>query len=222
MVDYYKVLKIKRTASSAEIKSAYRRLARERHPDVNGGTEAAAREFALISLAYRTLSDPQERAHHETHLKRGKATTSWAGARSSTQTTLTRSVCGGWPCRRASTAGLTIIEADRPRTRAPAGGLTTVTLFSRHSSSHGSAALLVHLPTRRPCHRRHALCIGLWHLAGRRRRASNITLQPEVDPRLAHQCDKEESDKPFTRFTASTFLILGYLLSLAGGLMLRR
>ncbi|HYH84705.1 MAG TPA: J domain-containing protein [Pyrinomonadaceae bacterium] len=70
MVDYYNVLKIKQTASATEIKSAYRKLARERHPDVNGGTEVAAREFALISLAYRTLSDPQERAYYDAQLKR--------------------------------------------------------------------------------------------------------------------------------------------------------
>ena len=65
MVDYYKTLGVKRSASGAEIKSAYRRLARERHPDVNGGSEDAAREFALLALAYRTLSDPQERAYYD-------------------------------------------------------------------------------------------------------------------------------------------------------------
>jgi DnaJ-class molecular chaperone len=70
VVDYYSILKVKRTASAAEIKSAYRKLARERHPDVNGGTEKAAREFALISLAYRTLSDPQERAYYDNQLQR--------------------------------------------------------------------------------------------------------------------------------------------------------
>src|SRR5919205_406051 len=70
VVDYYKVLRVKRTASASEIKSAYRKLARERHPDLNGGTERAARDFALISLAYRTLSDPHERAFYDTQLKR--------------------------------------------------------------------------------------------------------------------------------------------------------
>ena len=63
MVDYYKVLGVERSAKIAEIKSAYRRLARKQHPDLNGGSEAAAREFALLSLAYKTLSDPLERAH---------------------------------------------------------------------------------------------------------------------------------------------------------------
>ena len=70
MVDYYKILGVRRTATTAEIKSAYRRLARERHPDLNGGSEKAARDFGLIALAYRTLSDPQERAHYDAQRER--------------------------------------------------------------------------------------------------------------------------------------------------------
>ena len=70
MVDFYKILGVKRTAPTREVKSAYRRLARRHHPDVNGGSEQAAREFALISLAYRTLSDPQERAYYDNQLAR--------------------------------------------------------------------------------------------------------------------------------------------------------
>lgn len=65
MVDYYKVLKISPQASTAEIKSAYRRLARKMHPDVNGGTEEATREFALVAKAYEILSNPQERAAYD-------------------------------------------------------------------------------------------------------------------------------------------------------------
>ncbi len=68
MVDYYEILDIKRTASAVDIKSAYRRLARERHPDVNGGSDKSARDLALIALAYRTLSNPQERAHYDQRL----------------------------------------------------------------------------------------------------------------------------------------------------------
>ena len=62
MIDYYKTLGVKRTASNADIKSAYRKLARLRHPDVNHDSETAAHEFDLLSKAYHTLSDPQERA----------------------------------------------------------------------------------------------------------------------------------------------------------------
>jgi hypothetical protein len=72
MVNYYKVLKVSPKASAAEIKSAYRRLARKMHPDVNGGTEEATREFALIAKAYEVLSDPQERAYHDKKLFRAQ------------------------------------------------------------------------------------------------------------------------------------------------------
>src|SRR4030095_15491891 len=71
MTDYYHVLGVKRSATATEIKSAYRKLARKRHPDVNRGSEKAAREFALLSLAYHTLIDPQERAFHDQQLDRG-------------------------------------------------------------------------------------------------------------------------------------------------------
>src|SRR6267142_615055 len=68
MTDYYHVLGVKRSATATEIKSAYRKLARKRHPDVNRGSEKAAREFALLSLAYHTLIDPQERSFHDQQL----------------------------------------------------------------------------------------------------------------------------------------------------------
>src|ERR1043166_516121 len=70
MTDYYQVLGVTQTASVSEIKSAYRKLARKRHPDVNRGSERAARDFALLSLAYHTLIDPQERAFHDQQLKK--------------------------------------------------------------------------------------------------------------------------------------------------------
>ena len=70
MTDYYQVLGIKQTATATEIKSAYRKLARKHHPDVNRESERAAREFALLSLAYHTLIDPQERAFHDQQLTR--------------------------------------------------------------------------------------------------------------------------------------------------------
>ena len=67
MVDYYKVLGVKPTAAAAEIKSAYRRLARQRHPDVNRGSDSAAKDFALISLAWLA----NKLLEHGKHLKAG-------------------------------------------------------------------------------------------------------------------------------------------------------
>ena len=72
MIDYYAILGVRPTAPSAEIRSAYRKLARLRHPDVNGGSTKAAREFALLSKAYHVLIDPQERAYYDEGLQAQK------------------------------------------------------------------------------------------------------------------------------------------------------
>ena len=68
MVNYYKILKVSPKASTAEVKSAYRRLARKLHPDVNGNSEKAAEDFAIIAKAYEVLSDADERAFFDRQL----------------------------------------------------------------------------------------------------------------------------------------------------------
>jgi hypothetical protein len=65
MLDYYQVLGVKQTASVKEIKAAYKRLARLQHPDLNGGSPAAARAFVQISRARDILIDPQRRAAYD-------------------------------------------------------------------------------------------------------------------------------------------------------------
>lgn len=65
MVNYYEILKVSPKASRAEIKSAYRRLARKLHPDVNNGSEETARKFAEIAEAYEVLGNPAERVSYD-------------------------------------------------------------------------------------------------------------------------------------------------------------
>jgi curved DNA-binding protein CbpA len=65
MTDYYEILKVSRKASVAEIKSAYRRLARKLHPDKNNGDKQKALEFARLAKAYEVLSDPRRRADYD-------------------------------------------------------------------------------------------------------------------------------------------------------------
>jgi molecular chaperone DnaJ len=62
--DHYEVLGLERNATPEEIKKAYRRLARELHPDVNASPDAAER-FKLVTHAYDVLSDPHERQQYD-------------------------------------------------------------------------------------------------------------------------------------------------------------
>jgi curved DNA-binding protein CbpA len=222
VVNYYDILKVKRTASAVEIKSAYRKLARASHPDLKGGTEAASREFALISLAYRTLSDPQERAYYDSQLKRIHSSDvggSVFRTNNPHAQRLRRMAMQAYYDRKVDQ----FFEAERRENFALQQTVfTTVTLFLStffvawfkppfwYNFQIVGRAVVVTLFT-----------IGLWHLAVRLKACfEHYTYKPKSIHDSLINADSGKQEKPFTRFTASTFLIVGSAVSLFGGLYL--
>ena len=65
MRDYYDILGVQRGCDDAALKSAFRKMAMEHHPDRNGGCEDASSRFKEINEAYSILSDPQKRAAYD-------------------------------------------------------------------------------------------------------------------------------------------------------------
>src|SRR6266404_4847500 len=63
--DYYDTLGVQRNASEGEIKSAYRKLARQYHPDRNPGDKQAETKFKEVQEAYDVLSDKEKRAQYD-------------------------------------------------------------------------------------------------------------------------------------------------------------
>lgn len=66
-IDYYKILGVDKTASAEEIKKAYRKLARQHHPDLNPNDKEAHKLFQQINEANEVLSDPEKRKKYDSY-----------------------------------------------------------------------------------------------------------------------------------------------------------
>ena len=97
--DYYEVLGLPRTATEAEIRKEYRKLARKYHPDVNPGDKSAEEKFKEINEAYEVLSDADKRRRYDQLGPNWKAGAEFTGPDSNG----TRAETGGssscWPRR---------------------------------------------------------------------------------------------------------------------------
>lgn len=68
-IDYYKILEIQKSSTEADIKTAYRKLARKYHPDLNPNDENAKKKFQQINEANEVLSDPEKRKKYDKYGK---------------------------------------------------------------------------------------------------------------------------------------------------------
>jgi hypothetical protein len=216
VIDYYKVLGVKSDASQTEIKSAYRKLARKSHPDLNPDSEAG-RKFALLSKAYHTLIDPQERAYYDDQLKAQKNRSYSILDSNNPHAKRARNLAVQAKWDRLVDE---VLERDRLENRERQRAVfTTVSLFV---STFFLAMMRPQLWSVFSIWGRVIVftlfVIGVWHLANRLREyLAHYTYRPDLiqgsiirGPSLPEQ--------PFTRFSAYTFLLVGYALSVGIGL----
>ncbi len=219
VIDYYRILGVKGTASRAEIRSAYRKLARLRHPDVNGGTEEAAQDFALLSKAYHVLIDPQERAFYDDRLSAEKNRSYSILHSDNPHARRARNLAAQARWDRIVDE---VLEKDRRENRERQRAVfTTVSLFLStffvamikphvwEIFDYAGRAVVVTL-----------FVIGVWHLASRLREYfAHYTYTPKpIQDSIMRE--EERPEQPFSRASAYAFLILGYGASVTIGLFI--
>jgi hypothetical protein len=186
---------------------------------VNGGSEEAAREFALLSKAYRVLIDPQERSYHDQQLtaQAGGYSSILQSANPHAQRARNLAVQARW-----DRIVNEVLERDRQESRERQRAVfTTVSLFL---STFFVAMIRPHLwETFDYAGRAIVLTlfvIGVWHLATRLREYfAHYTYRPKsIQDSIMR--DDEKPEQPFTRFSAYTFLLGGYALSIGVGLII--
>ena len=219
MIDYYAILGVKQTAPTAEIRSAYRKLARLRHPDVNAGSTKAAREFALLSKAYHVLIDPQERAFYDDRLQAQKNRSYSILHSDNPHARRARNVAVQARWDRVVDE---VLERDRRENKERQRAVfTTVSLFL---STFFLAMIKPHLWDFFNFSGRAIVItlfvIGVWHLASRLREyLAHYTYTPKsIQDSIMRE--EEEPEQPFTRSSAYAFLILGYMVSVGIGLFI--
>lgn len=223
MVNYYQVLKVSPKATNAEIKSAYRRLARKYHPDVNDGAEDAAREFAKIAKAYQILGNPQERADYDRRILKEKYKVSSNGDSLFTSENQHAKRWRQMAYERRYNEIVDRMVADERRESMalqkvifPTVALFLSTCFVaifkpafwKNSQAIGKIILVLFF------------VIGIVHLISRLRSAFERYTYTEETVHDSIFDDNEPVKKPYSRFAAISFLVGGFTLSLVIGLLI--
>ena len=223
MVNYYQVLNVSPKATNAEIKSAYRRLARKYHPDVNDGAETASHDFAKIAKAYEILGNPQERANYDRLILKQKYSST---LKNDTLFTSENAHAKRWRQmayeRRYNEIIDRMIADERRESLAlqkvifPTVALFLSTCFVaifkptfwKNSQLIGKIILLS------------LFVVGIIHLFKRLRTAFERYTYADEAIHDSILDDNEPIQKPYSRFTAISFLVGGFIISLVIGLVI--
>jgi hypothetical protein len=223
MVNYYETLKVSPKASSREIKSAYRRLARKLHPDTNNGSEETARSFAAIAEAYEILGNPKSRSIYDNKILAANLNGSSNGdsvfASSNTHARRWRQMV--YEHRYNEIIDKMIAEERRESMALQKIIFPTVALFVSTlvvamlkpqifaNSAIIGKIIVVSL-----------FVVGVIHLYGRIREGLERYTYNEDGLHDSILDDNESAAKPYSRLVAGGFLIVGLLASLGVGLLI--
>jgi hypothetical protein len=215
MPDLYAVLGVNRSADATVIKSAYRRLARQYHPDVNPDP-TAAKKFAMLNEAYHVLSDPARRTWYD----RTGSTDGINLISKNNQTSVSamRAARRAYYQARADRIVNEWMERERVETRARGKAVyTTVTLFM---STFVIALTKPNLLETAGLFWRVALVVlfaaGVWHLlTSLKQHFDYYTYRPARNSSVANKVRPR-----FKRSVAWAFVIGGWLLSFGAGVLI--
>ncbi len=222
-MDYYKQLNVSTEASSAEIKSAYRKLARKKHPDVNNGNENASREFTRIAKAYRVLSNAHSRAEYDKNrLRQEYKSLNGNDSIFSSDNPHARRVRQMAYEKRYNAIIDRMIAEERRESLAlqkiifPVVALFISTgfvamfkpLFWSNSTIIGKIILLT------------LFIVGVLHLLKRLHAGFERYTYSSENIHDSLFLEIEEETRPYSRITAVSFLVIGVFVSLAAGLLI--
>ncbi len=220
MVNYYETLKVSPRASNSEIKSAYRRLARKFHPDKNNGSDETAAQFAKIAKAYEVLGNLKERTDYDKNLLNQQFSGKNDSVFNSENQHARRWRKMAYERKFNDIIDRMIADERRETIAFQKAIFPTVALFLStcivaifkpifwtKSEFVGKTILLT------------LFIIGVFHLVRRIRAAfEKYTYNEDIHDSILHE--SVPTEKPYRRFTAISFLVVGVFLSLGIGLVI--